>query len=210
MRSVEVSARSVDEAIDEALRELGATREQVNVEVLEEGTKGFLGILGARQAKVRVTLRDLLAEKAEVAREFLAGILERMQVEADIVANTHDDMIELVLSGPNMGLLIGRRGTTLNSLQYLVNLRVNRNGEWNRVVLDAEGYRARREETLQRLARKVGARVKRTGKRAVLEPMGPHERRIIHMTLQDDAQLSTHSEGNEPYRRVVITAKRAR
>jgi len=210
MRSVEVSARSVDEAIDEALRELGATREQVNVEVLEEGTKGFLGILGARQAKVRVTLRDLLAEKAEVAREFLAGILERMQVEADIVVNTHDDMIELVLSGPNMGLLIGRRGTTLNSLQYLVNLRVNRNGEWNRVVLDAEGYRARREETLQRLARKVGARVKRTGKRAVLEPMGPHERRIIHMTLQDDAQLSTHSEGNEPYRRVVITAKRAR
>lgn len=210
MRSVEVSAKSVDEAIDEALRELGATRDQVDVEVLEEGTRGFLGILGARQARVRVTLRDIVAEKAEKAREFLAGILERMQVEADITVNTRDDMIELVLSGPNMGLLIGRRGVTLNSLQYLVNLYVNRKDDWHRIILDAEGYRARREETLRRLARRVGARVKRTGKRAVLEPMGPHERRIIHLELQDDRQLSTHSEGVDPYRRVVITAKRSR
>ncbi len=210
MKTVEVSAKNIDDAVADALSQLEATREQVTIDVLEEGSKGFLGLLGARDAKVRVTLRDLVAEKAERAKEFLLQLLARMDVTATVDVAVKDDTIELEMNGPNMGLVIGRRGATLDSLQYLVSLYANKDGDWNRILLDAEGYRDRRSETLRRLARKVGDKVKKTGRRTVLEPMGPHERRIIHMALQNESRVATHSEGNEPYRRVVVTAKRGR
>lgn len=210
MKSVEVSAKTVDEAVADALRQLDATEEQVTIEVLEEGSRGFLGILRARDARVRVTLRDLVAEKAEVAKQFLLTVLEKMNVTAAVDVKVEDDTIEMEINGPNIGLIIGRRGSTLDALQYLVNLYANKDGQWHRILLDAEGYRDRRAETLKRLARKVGERVKKTGRRTVLEPMGPHERRIIHMTLQNDSKVSTHSEGTEPFRRVVVTARRGR
>ena len=210
MKSVEVSAKTVDAAVADALAQLDATQDQVIIEVLDEGSKGFLGLLGAKDARVRVTMRDLVAEKAERAKEFLLQLLEKMGVNATVEAKSSDDTIELEMSGKNIGLVIGRRGATLDAIQYIVSLYANKEGEWNRILLDAEGYRNRRNETLRRLARKVGERVKKTGRRTVLEPMNPHERRIIHMTLQNEPRLATHSEGTEPYRRVVVTLKKGR
>lgn len=204
---VEVSGRTVEEAVEAALQQLGATRDQVDVEVLEEGARGFLGILGSREARVRVRLQFRPDEQNRKAREFLEGLLIRMSMECGLETRFGDDeILHVNITGPDMGNLIGRRGQTLQALQYLVNVVANRGeAQYQRILLDAEGYRERRAEVLRRLARRKARRVQETGQPVALEPMNPWERRIIHMAVRDIEGVETHSEGEEPNRRVIIS-----
>lgn len=210
MKSVEKTGKTVDEAIQAALEELGVKREEAKIEVLDEGAKGFLGILGARPARVRVTVDNSLDAKVNAAREFLAGLLERMNVSAEIETEIGEDqLVYMRMSGRRMGVVIGRRGQTLDAIQYLVNLVANKlPGPRARIVLDAEGYRDKRAETLRNLATRLAAKAKSERRKTVLEPMNALERRIVHLALADDAEVETRSEGEEPYRRVVILPKR--
>lgn len=210
MKSLEMSARTVDEAIEDALSELGVEREDVEVTVLDEGNKGFLGLIGGKNARVRVVVRDKRQEKIDAGIAFLRGLLEQLGQEATVeCVEQSEEVVNLALSGDNLGLLIGRRGQMLDAMQYLTNVVANKGGgEWVRLQLDAAGYRQRREETLQELALGMASRVKRQGRRMALEPMNAMERRIVHMALAEDSEIETHSEGDEPYRRIVITPKR--
>ena len=154
------------------------------------------------------TPEEQLTDTAKSAREFLSGLTERMGVPAQIEASENEEQLRMVLSGENMSILIGRRGETLDALQYLTSLNVNRGREeYLRVSLDTENYRAKREEALRKLAVRMAARCKKSGRRVALEPMNPYERRILHSALQSDPDVTTHSEGEEPYRRVIITLK---
>jgi len=206
VRAVEKSARTVEEAVALALQELGVDRERARVEVLEEGARGFLGIIGGRAARVRVSVEESICEKAvQLVRDVVAAI----ELEADVLTREEDDTVYISLEGKNLGVLIGRRGETLNALQYLVNVAVNRNCvEKKRVILDVEGYRKKREETLQRLALRLAEKARRRGRSVVLEPMNPQERRIIHMTLRGRDDIYTFSEGEEPFRKIVIAPKK--
>ena len=211
MKTIERSARTVEDALAEALEELQVSRADVEVEVLDEGAKAFLGLIGGKQARIRVTLRDKRDEKGQATVEFLQGMLERMGIVCSVDHKwEEDDILKIEIQSDELGLVIGRRGETLDALQYLVSLAMNRNVEWTRIILDAEGYRGRREETLRNLALRLADRVRRTGRRAVLDPMNAMERRIIHMTLQEDQRIHTHSEGVAPYRRVIIAPRRNR
>lgn len=207
MKIVEVSGRTVEEAVEAALDQLGATREQVDVEVLEEGTRGFLGILGGREARVRVRMQFRPDEQNRKAREFLEGLLTRMAMDCGLETRFGDDeILHVNITGSEMGSLIGRRGQTLQALQYLVNVVANRGeAQYQRILLDAEGYRERRAEVLERLARRKARRVQETGQRVALEPMNPWERRVIHMALRGLDDVATHSEGEDPNRRVIIS-----
>ena len=214
MTSIEKSARTVDEAVEEALRELGVRREDVRIEVLEEGSKGFLGILGARQARVRVSVIPTqtgdVNGKIEKAVSFLSKLLEHMGVEATITHEVDaEGLIHIRMNGRRMGAIIGRRGQTLDAVQYLVNLVANQDsGPRARIVLDAEGYREKRAETLKALALRMAERAKTEGRKTTLEPMSALERRVVHLTLAEVEGVETYSEGEEPYRRVVIVPKR--
>ena len=149
-----------------------------------------------------------LGDTAKKARDFLKGLTDRMNVPADIAVSDGEENLRMVLSGENMSILIGRRGETLDALQYLPSLNVNRGREdYLRVTLDTENYRAKREEALRKLAVRMANRAKKSGRRVALEPMNPNERRILHSALQNDPEVTTHSEGEEPYRRVIITLK---
>jgi len=208
MKSIEIIGRTAEEAIQNALRELNVTEEKVTIEVLEEGSKGFLNIIGVKPAKVKVTLkRDYIGD----AKKFLREILNAMNVKAEIHIKEENNEVNINLVGPNMGVLIGYRGETLDSLQYLLSLVVNKNHDetYKRVILDTVNYRQNRQETLKKLAFKMGEKVRINGKTLKLEPMNPYERRVIHSTLQNNAYVTTHSEGDEPYRRVVIELKKA-
>lgn len=208
MKSIEIIGRTAEEAIQNALRELNVTEEKVTIEVLEEGSKGFLNIIGVKPAKVKVTLkRDYIGD----AKKFLREILNAMNIKAEIHVKEENNEININLVGPNMGVLIGYRGETLDSLQYLLSLVVNKNHDetYKRVILDTVNYRQNRQETLKKLALKMGDKVRINGKTLKLEPMNPYERRVIHSTLQNNAYVTTHSEGDEPYRRVVIELKKA-
>jgi len=209
MRMVETTGRTVEEAVEASLEELGVSEKDVEIEILEEPNRGLFGILGSKQARVRATIKK---SAEEIAREFLNSIFEKMNMSVEIESEEKEGYLHLALSGANMGILIGRRGETLDALQYLVNLVVNKQlagmGERSRIILDIEHYRSKREKTLTMLAEKISLRVKRTGSKVVLEPMNPHERRIIHTALQGDAEVQTYSEGVEPYRKVVVAPKR--
>ncbi len=205
MKSVEKQGKTIEDAIQLALEELGATLDQVETEVLEEPSKGFLGILGGRPARVRVTLKP---DPLRILHDFLLGVCQRMGSDVELEISTSEETIKVDFKGDNLGLIIGKHGQTLDSLQYLANVVYNRNAEnRQRVVLDAGGYWARREETLVRLAKRLAEKAKRTGRRIMLEPMSAHERRIIHTALQHDKQIVTYSEGDEPYRKVIIALK---
>ena len=208
MKIIEVTGKNVEDAINNALMELKVTRDRVEVETLEEGSKGFLNIIGVKPAKVRVTLKR---NNIDAAKTFLEEVLQSMDMSAEVKIKEENSEIRIDLVGPNMGLLIGYRGETLDSLQYLVSLVVNKNHneEYKRVILDTENYRAKREETLKRLASKIAYKVRVSGRVLKLEPMNPYERRIIHSTLQNDLFIYTFSEGDEPYRRVVVDLKKA-
>lgn len=202
----EFSGKTVEDAIVEAAIQLETTSDRLEYEIVEKGSAGFLGI-GSRPAKIRA--RKVLDTKEKV-EEFLADVFGAMQIKVDvnIDENPEEKTMNIDLSGEDMGVLIGKRGQTLDSLQYLVSLVVNKGEEdYVRVKVDTENYRQRRKDTLENLAKNIAFKVKRTGKAVVLEPMNPYERRVIHSALQGDRYVETHSEGEEPYRKVVVTLK---
>lgn len=206
MKTVEKSGRTVDEAVAAALQELGVPSDRVKIEILDEGKGGFLGI-GAKPALVRVTIKENRRERVE---RFLTEVCMAMDVDVQMVFTEDGEYLHLDVTGPEAGILIGHHGQTLDAMQYLVNLVAAKvPDEERRVILDVEGYRKRREETLTRLATRLADRVKRHGEPMVLEPMNAHERRVIHLALQDDPLVATASEGEEPFRRVVIQPKRS-
>jgi len=205
---IEITAKTVDEAITEALIKLGTTSDNVEVVVIEKESSGFLGLFNNKPARIKARCK-YTADGA--AKKFLTDVFDAMNIQADIDI-TFDELentLDINLSGKDMGVLIGKRGQTLDSLQYLVSLVVNKNSEtYLKVKLDTENYRERRKETLENLAKNIAYKVKRTKKAVSLEPMNPYERRIIHSALQNDKFVETHSEGEEPYRRVVVTVKK--
>ncbi|MGI1689890.1 RNA-binding cell elongation regulator Jag/EloR [Thermoanaerobacter uzonensis] len=206
MKELIRTGKTVEEAVNLALQEFGVTREMVEVEVLDEGGKGFLGLI-SKQAIVKVILKDVVKESA---RNFLQQVIEAMKLDVKFDIEEDEDTIKFNLYGKNVGLLIGHRGETLDSLQYLVNIVASKYREYDRyrrIILDAENYRKRREETLIRLAKKLAKQVMETKESVELEPMSPNERRIIHMALQDHPYVETYSEGEEPNRRVIIALK---
>ena len=263
MKTYESSAKTVEEAISLGLNHLGVAINDVTIDIVSEGSKGLFGLFGAKQAKVRLTLKkgatvpdpsaliNAAHEKAKkefeisspvtssplptsvkkelpiqekpsrevafaseeailMAKSFLEQLISHMGIETVIhESTTQEGNILLQMEGENMGLLIGHHGETLDALQYLVNLHVNKGQEgYTRVTLDTENYRAKREESLVRLANRMANRAIKTGRRVSLEPMNPYERRIIHSALHGNNQVETHSEGNDPYRKLVITSKR--
>ena len=228
MMVLEKSAKTVEEAVQSALQELKAEKDKVDIEILEQPTRGIFGIIGSKPARVRVSLKEEKAPKKtpekrtddkeirikdftlekEKARKFLRDVLESMDIKAEMRIKDTSEGIYINLAGPKMGVIIGRRGQTLDSLQYLVSLVVNKDKERDsfvKIILDTEDYRKKREETLQRLAKRLAERVQKTGKKVELEPMNPYERRIIHSTLQEYGDITTFSEGEEPYRKVIIS-----
>ncbi|MBB5265530.1 spoIIIJ-associated protein [Catenibacillus scindens] len=205
---IEVSAKTVDDAITEALLKLETTSDKIEYEVIEKGSSGFLGLLGAKPAVIRVRKKFNLVDNVE---QFLQDLFRAMDmvVKSDIDYNESDRTMNITFSGDEMGILIGKRGQTLDSLQYIISLVVNKESDsYIRVKVDTENYRERRKETLESLAKNIAYKVKRTRRSVALEPMNPYERRIIHSALQNDRYVETHSEGEEPYRKVVVTLKR--
>ena len=263
MDYIEVRAKTIDDAITDALVQLGVTSDQLDYEVIEKGSAGFLGI-NRKDAVIKARKKVVVPEKKEVVTEtvavkrpekkqtapvekkesvpekkvekndkkeksekaaapidyaplvenvksFLAQVFQAMELEVEIITKVDEEnrMIDVEFKGSEMGMLIGKRGQTLDSLQYLTNLAVNKQSDsYVKVKLDTEDYRKRRRETLENLARNIAYKVKRTKRPVSLEPMNPFERRVIHSALQNDKYVSTHSEGEEPYRHVVVTLKK--
>ncbi len=205
MEEIRKSGKTVEDAIAAALAELGASREEVDITVIDEGTKGFLGMFGSKDAVVLVK-KNFNPEKE--AETFLKEVFLSMGLIVKIKTQLKEKHLLIELTGDDMGILIGKRGQTLDALQYLVGLVVNKNSPYYiSVMLDTENYRQRRKETLESLAFNLAKKVKHTRRNVVLEPMNPYERRIIHSALQNDRYVTTYSEGEEPYRNVVITMK---
>ena len=206
MDSIEKSGKTVEDAIEEALLILKCERTQVEIKVLDEGSKGFLG-LGGRLAKVLVSKKSNPETRA---RNFLREmtLLMGISITADVKVSEDERHMTVNLIGENLGILIGKRGQTLDSLQYILNLVVNKGDmPYISITVDTENYRAKRKEALENLARNLAKKVKAQRKPVILEPMNPFERRIIHATLQGDRQISTYSQGDEPFRNVVISMK---
>lgn len=207
MEFVEFSAKTVDDAITDACQKFTVSSDKLEYEVVEEGSSGFLGI-GSKPAIIKARVKSSVTD---IAKDFLKDVFEAMDmvVVVNVKYNESDRVMDIDLSGDDMGVLIGKRGQTLDSLQYLVSLVVNKDVEdYIRVKVDTENYRQRRKDTLENLAKNISYKVKRTKRAVSLEPMNPYERRIIHSALQNDDRVSTHSEGEEPYRRVVVTPNR--
>ena len=203
----EFSGKTVDDAVTNALVELEITRDKLEYEVIDNGSNGFLGF-GSKPAVIKAKKKE---STEEIAKEFLNKVFSAMDLTVNIKmdVNEEDQAINIELVGDDMGVLIGKRGQTLDSLQYLVSLVVNKNTEnYYKVKLDTENYRARRAATLENLAKNIAFKVKRTKKSVALEPMNPYERRIIHSALQQDKFVTTKSEGEEPYRHVVVILKK--
>jgi len=229
--TLEVIAPSVEEALARGLEQLSVPQDRVEVEILDEGTRGFLGF-GARQVRVRLTLKQesdsetpqlvdetapatggdpLLDFSAQTARELLA----KMKLPAKVSAaygeadESGDTPILIDIRGDDLSILIGRRAETLNALQYILGLIVSKEAQhWVQVVVDVEGYRARREKQLRQLARRMADQAVRTGKRQILEPMSSAERRIIHLELRDHPDVTSESIGEDPARKVTILLKK--
>lgn len=207
MEYIEISAKTVEEALTEASIQLGIPSGEIEYEVVEKGSTGFLGI-GSKSAVIKARKKFSLEDNV---RSFLASVFEAMKMEVEILIkiNEEERFIDVELKGDDMGILIGKRGQTLDSLQYLTNLAVNKSSEnYYKVKVDTEDYRKRRKETLENLAKNIAYKVKRTRRPVALEPMNPFERRVIHSALQNDKFVTTQSEGEEPYRHVVVTLKR--
>ncbi len=207
MDMITVSAKTVDEAVTKALIELETTSDKLEYEVVERGSAGFLGI-GAKPAVIRAKRKERVEDRAI---HFLDQVFNSMNMEVSITAvyNAEEKEMNINMEGKDMGILIGKRGQTLDSLQYLVSLVVNKKkDEYIRVKLDTENYRERRKETLETLAKNIAYKVKRTKRAVSLEPMNPYERRIIHAALQNDKYVVTRSDGEEPFRHVIISLKK--
>lgn len=206
MNNMEFSGKNVEEALVNALRELEVTEDKVTYEVIEEGSKGLLGLIGTKPARIRVELVKVERDLDKDAKNFLEEIFQKMEITAEVKTKLEDNVLNVEISGPKMGLVIGYRGETLDSLQYLTSLVINRKheGDYTRVLLDTEGYRQKRIETLERLGEKTAYKVKKYGRTMKLEPMNPYERRIIHSKLQEVEGVVTRSIGDDPFRRIVI------
>lgn len=210
MEYIEISAKTVNDAITEACKRLSVTSDKLEYTVIEEGSNGFLGI-GSRPAIIKAAVKCVKLSVEDSAKVFLDDVFNAMKliVLVTVKYDEKERSMDIDLAGDDMGVLIGKRGQTLDSLQYLVSLVVNKESEeYIRVKVDTENYRERRKETLENLARNIAYKVKRNKRPVSLEPMNPYERRIIHSALQNDKYVSTHSEGEEPFRRVVVTLKR--
>ena len=200
----EKTAKSVSEATPAAIEELGLCENDVDIEVVDEGTKGFFG-LGSKDSKVIARVKDVVSYKARV---FLTQIFDGMKLEVKIDTRLEEDNLFIDLSGKNMGIIIGKRGDTLDSLQYLTSLVVNHDSEeYYKVTINTENYREKRYDSLCALSKRLAEKVAKTGKKYTLEPMNPYERRIIHSNLQNDESVTTYSVGEDPYRKVVIAPK---
>ncbi len=206
MTSIEKTGRTIEEALQNALSELGVSEKDVIVKVIDEPSRGFLGILGSKDAKLKVTLKK---SRVEMAHEFLTGLLERMDVDAVVETRIQKDTRRLEINGSDLGILIGRHGRTLRHLEFLTNVVSYRGiGSVKRVFVDVGGYRRKREKSLEDMARNAARKVQRTGRSTFLRPMDARDRRVIHMALQKTGRVTTHSEGDEPYRRVVVSPRR--
>ena len=209
------TGKNVDEAITKALVNFGVTSDKLEYEVVDKGSNGILGI-GSRPAKINAKVKEEVIEVAstpediqKVVVEFLDKVFKAMNLTVKINVDVKDDSVDIDLVGDDMGVLIGKRGQTLDSLQYLVSLVINKKSDkYLRVKLDTENYRERRKETLENLAKNIAFKVKRTKRPVSLEPMNPYERRVIHSALQNDRYVTTKSEGDEPYRHVVVLLKK--
>ena len=206
IQKIKATGKTIDEAVENGLKELGCKKDDVEVKILEVPYKGFLGVFGSKDAQVELELKD---QTEEVTRQFLQSMFQAMNLEVKIDIEYQKDQLNIELSGPNMGVVIGKRGQTLDSIQYLTSLVANKNRDkYVKVFMDTENYRKKRETTLVRLAGKMAKNVKATRRTMVLEPMNPYERRIIHAALQSDPKIQTYSEGEEPYRKVAISLKK--
>jgi spoIIIJ-associated protein len=205
MKSVVKVSKTVESAVNEALIELDVDEKDVDVEVLEEPSKGLFGLIGNKDAKVRVTV---INDPVEIAENFMDLLLAKMNIKGRSIVNKEGNNLYVEvkdIKSSDMGIIIGRRGNTLDAIQYILSLVVNKDREdYIRIIVDTNDYRSRREETLYDLAHKMAQKAKITKRPVRLEPMNPYERRIIHSALQGVKGINTHSEGEEPYRRVVI------
>lgn len=204
---INITAKTVDDALTEALIKLETTSDNVEYEVIEKESNGILGLF-SKPAKIRARCKFTIEG---VANNFLSKLFKAMNIKAssEISYDENESNMDINIVGEDMGVLIGKRGQTLDSLQYLVSLVVNKeSNSYLKVKLDTENYRARRKETLENLSKNIAYKVKRTKHSVSLEPMNPYERRIIHSALQNDKYVETHSEGEEPFRRVVVTLKK--
>lgn len=236
MSSIEVTGKTVEEAITMAVMQLAVRRDNLNIEVIQEPEKAKFGLFGGKPAIIRATTKQgstaisqpkekteqkIVSEivenrrnesdsiQMEQARTFLNGLFEKMNINVEVDIQENESTMNIDLSGQNMGLLIGHRGETLDAIQYMISLIINKgNQTFTRVVLDTENYREKREKTLQKLALRLADKVVKTRRKVALEPMNPYERRIIHAALQDNKKVFTRSQGEEPYRKVVILYKR--
>ncbi len=207
MEYIQITGKNVDEAVTNALIKFGTTSDKLEYEVVDKGSSGFLGI-GSKPAIIKARKVVTIEDKAN---DFLSDVFSsiNMDVNLDTKYDSEKQSLDIDMSGSEMGVLIGKRGQTLDALQYLTSLVVNKdNEEYIRVKLDTENYRERRKETLESLAKNIASKVKRTRRSVSLEPMNPYERRVIHSTLQNDKYVFTRSEGEEPFRHVVVCLKR--
>ncbi len=202
MREVTASGSTVEEAVQLALEQLNSTEDQVEIDIIDEGKKGILGLFGAKRAIVKVKLaKDPIKE----TEKFIKEVTKQMNLDVIIKTSIEENHVTFEMDGNNIAILIGKRGQTLNALQYLAHLALNKDSEkYYTVTLDAEGYRARRKETLEALAHKMANKAKRLKKKVALEPMPAYERKIIHSALQNQGDISTYSDGQEPHRHIVI------
>ena len=214
---LEIKSKSIEDAITNALEQLSVSREDIEVEVIENPVKGFLGLIGNKDGKYRITVIEKEEPKVEkeisevdVAREFVENIINNLKIDATVDITKEKNVIKVNISGKDAACLIGRRGETLDSIQFLTGLALNKiNKESHmRVLVDIENYRSKREESLIRYANKMAREVAKTKKTKKLDYMNPYERRIVHSALQEDKYVTTYSEGTDPYRRLVIEYKR--
>lgn len=202
MREITASGQTVEEAVQSALEQLNTTRDEVEIDVIDEGKKGLLGLFGSKRAFVKVTIAK---NEVDETKLYLKQVIANMNVEAEIEMGVEGNHVNFEVSGDNIAVLIGKRGQTLNALQYLLHLAINKDGkQFYTVSLDAEGYRQRRKETLESLAGKMADKAVRLDKKVALEPMPSFERKIIHAALQSNKEITTYSDGVEPHRHIVI------
>ncbi|MEW5919529.1 MAG: RNA-binding cell elongation regulator Jag/EloR [Bacillota bacterium] len=207
MRSIEISAKSVEEALQEGILQLGVRKDNVKVDVLSEASTGLFKILSNKPARVKLTV---IQEPVELIKNFLQEILRLIGLEGQVkVVKEEEDSLHVEIRGNRMGVLIGKRGNTLNALQYLCNVVLSRNfyEQKRRVLLDVENYRVRREKSLEQLAENMAGKARRTNREVSLEPMTSQERRIIHLALKNNKDVETYSKGEEPFRKVIITPR---
>lgn len=201
MRVVEISAKTIDDAIQEGLQQLGLTKDEIDYEVIEYPSKGILGI-GSKPAKILIKERFNLVSEV---KNFLRGVLESFNISYELEVEETTDYTKVKITGDDLAILIGKHGKTIDAIQYLLALSVNKKTEeYRKVLLDVNGYREKREQTLENVAIRQAQRAKALKKKIYLEPMNAMERRIIHSVLNKDPQIETHSEGEEPFRRIVI------